>query len=239
MMNMSFYKAQDFVEEIVSYVKFIFDRQEISLELNNHMIDKIEYYIEKDHDEKEAERLAINDMGDPKEIGIELNKQHNPIIGWIWRITHIGVVLFMTLSIFILAINILIIIFTDSGVNGIPEENIIYRMDINEKVQMDNRVIKFTNIIYEKNGDMNIFYKDYEKSLFGRPDSFDWIGYIKDDLGNEYGYKSRATSGGIVSKSRRVIKDFSQDANTLIIDYNEYNRRYTVEIPLKTGESHE
>lgn len=236
-MNMSFYKAQDFVEEIVSHVKFTFDRDEISMELNDHMLDKIDHYIEKGYEEKEAEKLAINHMGDPKEIGLQLNKQHNPILGWIWAITNIGVRILITLSIFIVGINILSMIFTDSGVKGIAEENIIYRIDINEKVQIDDRVIKFTNIIYEKNGDMNIFYKDYEKSFFGRPDSFEWIGYIKDDLGNEYGYRSRSTSGGIVSKSRRVIKDFSQDANTLIIDYNEYNRKYTVEIPLKIGET--
>lgn len=232
---MSFYKAQDFVEEILSYVKFSFDRKEISLELNQHMVDKIEHYMEKGYDEKEAENLAINHMGDPKEIGVQLNKEHNPILGWIWAITNIGVRILITISIFILAINILIVIFNGSGVKGIAEENIVYRLDINERVEIDNRVIEFTNLIYEKNGDMNIFYKDYEKSLFGRSDSFDWIGHIKDDLGNEYGYKARSTSGGIVSKSRRVINDFSQDANYLIINYNEYNREYTVEIPLKIG----
>ncbi|HZK33479.1 MAG TPA: permease prefix domain 1-containing protein [Tissierellaceae bacterium] len=234
---MSFYKAQDFVEEIVSHVKFKFDRDEISSELNQHMIDKIEDYIEKGYEEKEAERLTINDMGDPEEIGLQLNKQHNPVLGWIWVMTNIGVKILITLSILIVGINILNTIFTDSGVKGIAEEKILYKIDINEKVEIDNRVIEFTNLIYEKNGDMNIFYKDYEKSLFGGPNSFEWIGYIKDDLGNEYGFKARSTRGGIVSKSRWVINDFSQDANTLIIDYNEYNRKYTVEIPLEAGET--
>lgn len=236
---MSFYKAQDFVEEIVSHVKFKFDKDEISSELNHHMIDKIEDYIEKGYEEKEAERFAINHMGDPEEIGLQLNKQHNPVLGWIWVITNIGVKILITLSILIVGINILSTIFTDSGVKEIPEENILYKIDINEKVEIDNRVIEFTNLIYEKNGDMNIFYKDYEKSFFGRPDSFEWIGYIKDDLGNEYGFKARSTRRGIISKSRWVINDFSQDANTLIIDYNEYNRKYTVEIPLKIGEAHD
>ena len=234
---MSFYKAQDFVEEIVSHVKFKFDRDEISSELNQHMIDKIEDYIEKGYEEKEAERLTINDMGDPEEIGLQLNKQHNPVLGWIWVMTNIGVKILITLSILIVGINILNTIFTDSGVKGIAEEKILYKIDINEKVEIDNRVIEFTNLIYEKNGDMNIFYKDYEKSLFGGPNSFEWIGYIKDDLGNEYGFKARSTRGGIVSKSRWVINDFSQDANTLIIDYNEYNRKYTVENPLEAGET--
>lgn len=234
---MNFYKTEEFLDEIVSYVKFFFDRDEIRLELKDHMMDKIEYYMEVGYDWEEAEKIAIKDMGDPREIGVELNKQHNPIIGWIWRITHIALVLFMIVNIFILGSISLITIFSSNNIRSIPKENIVYRINLNEKVQIDNRVIKFTNIIYEDNGNMNIFYKDYEKGF--RSGWSGGMGTVTDDLGTEYNGYSGSSSSGLIRKSRRTIKEFSKDASTLIINYDQYNRRYTIEIPLKTGEKNE
>ena len=97
---MHFDKIEEFLDETLSYVKFVLDRYEIKLELKDHMMDKLDYYIESGHDGKEAEKLSLIDMGDPKERGVELNKQHNPIIGWIWRISRIAVILFIIINIF-------------------------------------------------------------------------------------------------------------------------------------------
>lgn len=233
MMKM-FYKTEEFLEEITSYIKFVFDRDDIRSELKYHMMSKIEYYMESGYDDEEAERLTIKDMGDPKEIGLELDKQHNPIIGWIWRITHIALVLFMIVNVFIVVPIGLITILVPNKTRSIPKENIVYRIDLNEKVQIDNRVIKVTNLIYEDNGNMNIFYKDYEKGL--RSGWSGGIGTVTDDLGTEYKGYSGSSSG---HKSKRTIREFSKDASTLIIDYNEYNRKYRIEIPLKIGEDNE
>lgn len=236
---MDLYKIEEFLEETLSYVKFVLDRYEIRLELRDHMMDKFDYYMESGSDVEEAEKLTIKDMGDPKEIGVELNKQHNPIIGWIWRLSRIAVILFVVINIFTVGGIGLISIFSTSEVNRIAKEDIVYRIDLDEKVQIDNRVIKITNLIYEKNGDMNIFYKDYEKGFLGQGWSLGYLGTIKDDLGNEYKGYSGSSSNGIVSKARRTIREFSKDANTLIIDYDFYNRKYKIEIPLKTGEYNE
>lgn len=237
-MKMNFYKVEEFLEEIISYIKFVFDRDEIRLELKDHMMDKIEYYMESGYDGEEAEGLTIKDMGDPKEIGVELDKQHNPIIGWIWRITHIALILIMIVNIFILVPIGLLTIFSSNNIRSIPKEDIAYRIDLNEKVQIDNRVIKFTNLIYEKNGNMNIFYKAYEKGSLGSGWS-GGMGTVTDDLGTKYMGYSGSSSAGLITKARRTIKDFSQNANTLIINYDQYNRKYRIEIPLKTGEKNE
>lgn len=236
---MNLYKIEEFLDETVSYVKFVLDRYEIRLELRDHMMDKLDYYVGSGNDVEDAEKLTIKDMGDPKEIGVELNKQHNPIIGWIWKISQIAVIIFMIINIFTVGAIGLIPIFSTSEVNRIPKDDIVYRINLDEKVQIDNRVIKITNIIYEKNGDMNIFYKDYEKGFLGGGWSLGYLGTIKDDLGNEYKGYSGSSSAGMVSKSRRTIRKFSKDANTLIIDHDLYNRKFTIEIPLKTGEYNE
>ena len=67
-----------FLEQVLSYVKFPFDRDEIRLELESHILEKIEYYIEQGYDRETAEQYSIKDMGDAREIGIALNKEHNP-----------------------------------------------------------------------------------------------------------------------------------------------------------------
>ncbi len=136
MKNMDFYKIEEFLDETVSYVKFVLDRYEIKLELKDHMMDKLEYYIDSGYDQEQAEGLTIKDMGDPKEIGVELNKQHNPIIGWIWRISRIAVVLFIIINIFTVGSLGLISIFSTTEVNRIPKEDIVYRIDLDGKYKL-------------------------------------------------------------------------------------------------------
>lgn len=239
MMNMKFYKTEEFLKDILSHVKFFFDREEIRLELKDHMIEKIENYMELGYDVEEAEEFTIKDMGDPEIIGVELNKEHNPIIGWIWRITQKIVGFFIIINILIAVPIILMTIFNTNYINRIPKDNIVYRINLNEKRQVDNRVIKFTNIIYEKDGNLNIFYRDYDKSFHMGGWNFGNIGIIRDDLGNEYPGYSGSGGGRVFSRWINTIKDFPEEANMLIIDYDQYNRKYKVEIPLKQGEINE
>lgn len=235
---MDLHKTEEFLGDVVSYVRFKFDREEIKLELRDHILDAIDYYKDQGYELKEAEEKALEDMGDAKEIGIGLDRAHNFLLGWIWRISRIGVISLLIINIFIISSLILPSIFSTSGVKDIAKEDIVYQIDLDERVEIDNRVIEVTNVIYEKNGDMNIFYKNYEKGLFGGW-SLGNLGLIKDDLGNEYFSGGGYSSGGIITRSRRTIKDFSKDAKMLIIDYDAYNRKYRIEIPLKTGEKYE
>ncbi|WP_353092830.1 permease prefix domain 1-containing protein [Tissierella praeacuta] len=236
---MPFCKSNEFLKIVLSYIKFSFDREDIKLELESHILDKIEYYMEQGYHKEEAEELALKDMGNPKEIGIQLNKEHNPIIGWIWRITNIAVSIFVIINIFIVGAILLTSIFSRNPIKDIPKEDIVYRIDINEKVQLDDTVIKFTNVIYDKEGELHILYRYYDKRLWGGGWSLGTIGIIKDDLGNEYFSGSGSGGGGIISKRRRSLRDFPEEAKALIIEYDEYNRKYKIEIPLKVGEYNE
>lgn len=235
-------KVDEFLKAVLSYVKYPFSRNDIRFELKEHILDKIDYYKGQDYDEKTAEELAIKDMGDPKEVGILLNNQHNPIIGWLISITSVFMVILIVLSIISTTWVLLISTFgvlTPSPIGQIPKEDIVYRMDINEKVQIDDRVIKFTNIVYDKKGILHVITKDYDKKIWRMGWGFGSLGIIKDDKGNEYNSSSGFRSNGTISRSRRGIKDFPNDAKTLIIEYDNYNRYYRVEIPLKSGELHD
>ncbi|MFT4146586.1 MAG: permease prefix domain 1-containing protein [Mobilitalea sp.] len=232
-------KSDIFLKEILSYVKFTSDRDNIRTELENHISDKIEDYLEQGYDTEEAERLSISDMGNAKEIGEELNKQHNPIFGWLWQITN--VILIPTIVVFGFFFCLFISSFFRSNlINEIPKSDIVYSINLKERVQIDDTVIRFTNVIYDINGNMNIFYQTYSKAIWGPVWSFGYIGEITDDLGKEYVTRSgQQNSGGIISKGVLRIHHFSEDAEMLIITYDLYNRKYRVEIPLKEGENYE
>lgn len=233
---------EKFLNEVTKYIKFEFDRYDIRQELRGHILDKTEYYLELGYDEETAEKMSVDDMGDAREIGIELNKQHNPILGWILVITNILIVLFAVWQIFFTGIPYIAYLFDNNTfydlTDDIPKSDIVYKIDIDEEVQLDDTIIRFTNIIYEKNGDLHIFYEYY--NTIGRDGwSLATIGEISDDLGNtDFGY-SYEGNGGKINKRKRTLENFSKDARKLIINYDMYNRKYRVEIPLRAGDNNE
>jgi len=235
----SFSECDKFLDQVLSYVKFPFDRDEIRLELESHILEKIEYYIEQGYDRTTAEQYSIKDMGDAREIGMALNKEHNPFLGWLCKITNVMIALLSIWLIYFYGSILIITFFQHSPINDIPKSEIVYRIDINKKVRLDDRVIKFTNIVYEKNGDLNIFYEYYDTRLWGAGWSLSGIGDVMDNLGNKYSAGSGYKSGGIISKCVKTLKNFPREADMLIINYDRYNRKYRVEIPLPRGDSNE
>lgn len=237
---MPFHKSEEFLKVVLSHIKFPIDRDDIKSELEDHILNKIDCYINQGYDEVEAENLALKDMGNPKEIGIELNKEHNFIIGWIWKLTSYAVIILIIINILPLIstfLGIIYSIFSRNPIKNIPKDNIAYHMEVDEKVQIDDSVMKITDIIYEKNGQMNIGYYSYDRNIFGHARV--GLGTFKDDLGNEYFTGPGTASSGIITKGVRGLKDFSEEASLLIIEYDYYNRYYRIEIPLEVGDHSE
>lgn len=231
-------KGNHFLKEVLSYVKFRRDREDIRAELEGHILDRMEEFMERGHDKEEAEQLSIEAMGDAKELGVELNKQHNPILGWIWLITNIIKVIIIVVFGYIFIFG-LVLMFPSSPIKEMPKEKIVYRIDIDEKVKIDDRVLRFTDLIYDKDGNMNVYYEYYYTKLWGIAWSFGYIGEISDDLGHTYYTGGGQLKSGIVSKGVWSVSEFSQEADTLIISYDRFNRAYRVEIDLKAGEGYE
>lgn len=228
-------------------MKFPFDWHQIEKELKDHIEDKMEYYHNKGIDQSSAEELAIKDMGDPKEIGIALNKEHNPILGWLYAITTFLLVLNLTFAALSWSGVLVSTVFSGNPIDDIPKDNIVYNIEVNEKVEIDDRVIKFKNIVYEKNGDMNIIYEYYNRSLFGRDWALDnvGIGTVKDNLGNEYSHWpstsswTRTRRQSLITNKVRTIENFPEKADSIIFEYDLYNRYFRVEVPLKAGDFNE
>jgi hypothetical protein len=229
----------EFLNEVLSYVKFPFDRDNIKDELKNHILDKTDYYMEQGYDRETSERQSIDDMGDAQVIGTELNKQHNPYIGWLWKISNVLLVLFIIVNIFVTVIPLVASLGVFASVEDIPESEIVYEIKMNKRVKIDDTVTNFTKVVYDKNGGLTIFYNYYDTRLWGSGWSVGYIGEVSDNLGNKYFNGSGMGSGGIISRHRQTYNDFSKDADTLIISYDSYNRKYKIEIPLNAGGKNE
>lgn len=236
---MPLHRRDKFLNEVLSYIKFPFDRDDIRMELECHISDKIEFYIDQGYDMETAEELSINEMGDIKEIGLGLNKEHNPLLGWLWKISNVAVILFAIWNIYFIGSFLLLTLFQDNPIKSIQKPNILYSIDVNKKVQLDDTIINFTKVVYEKNGTINIAYEYYNTKFWESGWSFGGIGTITDNFGNEYFGGSIENGGNFKSKGMSKITNFSSEADTLIISYDYYNRRYKVEIPLREGDYHE
>ena len=65
------------MEEVLHQIRFAPDRKKIRQELSEHMEDRME-------EDGMSEARLLEAMGDPTELGIQLNRQHKPWLGWLW-----------------------------------------------------------------------------------------------------------------------------------------------------------
>ena len=83
----------EFLEKVKKQVLYIFDHQDIVYELSEHIDDSARDMMEEGLSYDEALDIAIKQMGNPVEIGKELNKAHHPFIGYTFLISKIIIIL--------------------------------------------------------------------------------------------------------------------------------------------------
>lgn len=65
-----------FIEQVTAQIKNKKARAQIEQELESHILDKIDYYVEIGYPYEEAERRATEEMGNPEDTAIPLNALH-------------------------------------------------------------------------------------------------------------------------------------------------------------------
>ncbi len=228
----------EFLQRVITQVKFPFDKKEIYTELDNHIEDRANDFLEEGYTHEDSILKSIDIMGDPTVLGKELNKIHNPIIGWIWKISDILMKVLILLVIFNLAINIIPMFDNYSPIDELNSDELVYKYEFDEKAIIDNRVINITDIAYDTSGNLYIEFKTYSNSIFTNVWSFGNIGTITDEFGNVY-FGGSNSSGGYFSKSYITIENFPMNSRTLNIVYDQFNRHYEFHFNLETGEAYE
>lgn len=95
-----------FLDLLCNEIKYKPIRNDIAEELKNHINEIKQEYIDKGLESNKAEDKAVEQMGNPKEIGLKLNKIHKPKLDWKLLIIMIIVLGFSLLVTFTRSSNI-------------------------------------------------------------------------------------------------------------------------------------
>lgn len=143
-------QIKEFINTVCEQIKYKPIRNSISEELENHIEEAKENYMQDGLQEKEAEEKAIIQMGDAEEIGKKLNKIHKPKLDWRLLIILMVLLGFGFLVAFTRASNVLIDDYiADHSINryiisliaGIILSVFIYFIDY-------TKIMKYSNVFY-------------------------------------------------------------------------------------------
>lgn len=234
--------SKEFIDRVLKHIKFKYDHGNIRRELNDHIEDFYDDLIEDGVAESDAKKLALEYMGDADNIGEELNKVHNPLIGRIWLITRVAAII----AIFIIVVPafeyaesfISTQFFTGYDIKHDGAE-LIYSIECDDRTKIDDMNIQLDELLYYDNGELEIRYKTW-KDVFST--SIDWsfdisASCVEDENGNTYYSNGGGSNGGVISKHQMFIDGFPEDAKELIIDYDYNGRKIYFDIPLEDGEN--
>lgn len=83
---------ESWCDQVCGQIRFGPDRDAVREELDGHLEDHCRAIQEDGVEEAEAERLALLSMGDPVEVGKELDAVHQPLLGYLWLISKVAVI---------------------------------------------------------------------------------------------------------------------------------------------------
>lgn len=229
-------EIEEYLDDICKHVKYKKDRQDIRDEIGAH-IDELIWDLKSDGvSEEEAVSRAIEYMGDAEYIGISLNKVHNPIVGWMFVITNIAVK--VSIAILIMFFSILLILeFQPSGL--IKDKNdIVYEEKLNFKGKIDDTAVKLKKITLLKDGYVYIEFLQYPTRLSAIHNNSIVLSFdiYLDDV-EKVETKAIGQRKGLIYTSSDLVFN-ANEAEKIVLDYDKYNRKMRVEIPLK-GNEHE
>ena len=223
-------EIEEYLDEICSHVKCKRDRQAIREEIGAHINERIWDLKNDGVSEEEAVLRAIEYMGDAYTIGVSLNKVHNPILGLIFYITNI--VSKLVIGLIIILFLVLLISELEPFGTGISKDEIVYESKLNIKGKIDDTAVKFKKVILYKDGDVWIeFFQHPTKLSAVNNNSLLWGFEAYTDDGELVQSRAGSERGGIFYK-RCAISFNANESEKIILDYDKYNRKMRVEIPL-------
>ncbi len=227
-----------FASEVLKEVRFKYDHPFIRQELIEHMEELYEDLQAEGMDAEVAEVMAVEYMGDAAEIGQALNREHSPVLGWLWLFTKETVIFLLFILIFsVLPVGEVLLhgIFTEYYEK--TDSPLVYVVPLEIEKEAYGEKISLRELRYYADETMEI-----------RGNSLDWTGHwaevsgivasmtITDDTGRQYIMKGRnenqpSLGTGIYFRVQMFLEDFPLDAEKLNLCYDWYHGK-TIEIDL-------
>lgn len=220
-------RKEEFLRNVRKQIHYIYDRNQIEEELSSHIQDSILELLEEGISLEEAEEIAVSQMGNPIELGKQLNKEHHPIIGYLYNISQyiLFLLFFPALMMSAILISDVVKLSTPTVVEGCVET-----YPINIKVELPTHDIKIDNICIMEDGTYFLTYRSYTDFFYSRAG---WSSYhfnIESNDGeflNNGSYNSSGFLGNIGYKTFTYPEDdiiylsFGNE-ETIVLDLKEY-----------------
>jgi hypothetical protein len=149
---------RSFLLDVCSQVSWKGAHKEICEELDAHIQERMERLERLGRTPEEAEKEAVTAMGDPIQIGKELNRYHKPYLSWILNLSW-GVII---VSVIYLAVSVLwpwgSNLFVQKNSDQI-DKKVLWSIDTDQKQQIDNRVVRLTGADFTEKGDLYVYWE--------------------------------------------------------------------------------
>lgn len=225
-------EQEAYIDRVLEQVRFRFDHPAIRAELAAHLEDKTADLLRRDGtDAAAAEARAVAEMGDPEALGKALDREHHPVIGWLWRLSRVGA--FIAVVWLLLSFGGMLVPLPDSRERSIRENHDITReIQVDQSVRVDDQVVRIEKLLLDEENGAHLLYSTW----CDRPFTDVWtltLQTLEDDLGQVYLGGTSFTSGGWIARGSANFEAIDPGAGTLYVVYTQFDRGFRIPISLK------
>lgn len=235
-------KTEIFLDRVVQHVRFRPDRGAVRRELAGHLDDSAAALQQAEGmDAETAYAQAVENMGDPDEIGRALDRAHSPLLGWTWLVSKVLCILVCVL----LGAPMVIGTVVSAGMSvysmvDYSKDNVEFEapvdtwVDVGETLELGPKRVTIDWVARLENGDVCVRYHSYSIGRAAWGVSSPEI-LVNDDM---YYNGSGASYGGIITVGWVTRENVGGDACTLTIGWPEWKNaeKSTVQIELPARE---
>lgn len=235
-------RTREFCKQVCSQVRWKPAHWGITRELEAHIEDYMEELMEHGTSQEEAEQRAVAAMGDPADIGRQLDAQHHPLWGWLLRLTSTAMVASILFLIVWTFINGLIFFMGFQRPNYYVEKGTLaYEIKLNQSQKLNTVTYVLDSVKVTNDGAALV---EYHTLVWDPVEAFNgWSRptlYV-DDVQREYWLKqdwdmdvSGAMSAGtFYSRGQVAVENLPPELDELVLSVSQYDQSITFHIPLR------
>ena len=203
-------KKEEFLRTVRKQIHFVFDRDDVENELNQHLSDSIEDLMEEGLAVEEAEYLAVEQMGNPVEVGKLLNQEHNPLLGYLWAASRVLLACLICPSVLYVGVMGFFLLKT---ITPMTLKDSAKAYDVGIDLELPTHKVKLDKICLSESGRYSLTYRAWTKFTYSRAGIGSQLFTLEDEAGNHLG---GATNGAIGNLSECGSKDFDWPENSVL-----------------------
>ncbi len=247
---MSAMERQKFCDRVLARVRHATpeEKADIRAELDAHMEDNAAALLEAGYEEAEAAERALAAMGDPEEIGAELNRDYP--LGWL-ALSRVSLILTVLIcATFLFSWPILGNTLNSLQARIAPEScgfasttKYTYERDLDMRAEIGDDILRIYKVGLDVNGDgetgnVGLFFCNYSKNPFG---------YTSNGLNLEYGTSATTeperryndgggggNAGAYYSLAAKI--PVTREDSAVVVTYDHYGEYVRLEVPVPWGD---